>query len=98
MPARVGGPHRSLNQYQELVLHLLDTVLYASEDQLPWQAKVDFFHEAQQSFGRTVLVLSGGAAFGECVRSRRAVRWTVVVVTTSRAPAVVHVTATPLGG
>ena len=46
------------------MLHMLDMIWHASEEEMPTQTRLEFFHDAQQSFGRTALVLSGGAAFG----------------------------------
>jgi len=51
-------------QYLDLVLHLLDVVADAPESELSLPQKINFIHEAQQTFGRTALVLGGGAAFG----------------------------------
>jgi len=56
--------HFSAIQYLDLVLHLLDVVADAPESELSLPQKINFIHEAQQTFGRTALVLGGGAAFG----------------------------------
>jgi TAG lipase/lysophosphatidylethanolamine acyltransferase len=40
--------------------------LYANEKALTNQMKLDFIHDTRQAFGRSTLVLQGGAIFGLC--------------------------------
>ncbi|KAM0463896.1 hypothetical protein ACHAO4_000620 [Trichoderma viride] len=42
------------------------TSLYAHEKALTNQMKLDFIHDTRQAFGRSTLVLQGGAIFGLC--------------------------------
>ncbi|KAH3674698.1 hypothetical protein WICMUC_003114 [Wickerhamomyces mucosus] len=47
-------------------LHYLDEVKIQEYDLSSNQLKLDFFHDARQSFGSTALILQGGSLFGLC--------------------------------
>lgn len=53
-----------INDFLNQVHSDLDYILKLPEDKLPLMKKLDFFNEAKHSYGRTALMLSGGAIFG----------------------------------
>ncbi|ORX83908.1 patatin-domain-containing protein [Basidiobolus meristosporus CBS 931.73] len=58
------GTKRLIEEYiSELVLELA-IIANSDPSKLGVQAKMDFFNDTQQSFGRTALILQGGTTFG----------------------------------
>jgi TAG lipase/lysophosphatidylethanolamine acyltransferase len=53
-----------IRDYIDEVIVCLEYIAQATNTELPYQMKLDFFHETRQSFGCSALVLEGGATFG----------------------------------
>lgn len=62
-PAKT-GTKRLITAYLDEVIETLDELYSLDENQLPRQRKLRFFRQAAHSFGRSALVLSGGATLG----------------------------------
>lgn len=61
--ARTGTKHL-IHQYIESVVETLEFLAGAQSPDFPHEAKLKFFREVTQSFGRSALLLSGGATLG----------------------------------
>ncbi len=51
-------------EFQEEMLKSLDFIVQFDEKFFPFSKKLEFFSEAKHSYGRTALMLSGGASLG----------------------------------
>lgn len=61
-----GGTKKIIEEYHETVCSALHAICDDDEhgDEIPTDAKLAFFNETRHSYGRTALLLSGGAAMG----------------------------------
>ena len=53
-----------IKEYIEEVSTQLKMVCNSDSDELPLEEKLAFMHETRHAFGRSALLLSGGASFG----------------------------------
>ena len=58
------GTKRLITDYLDEVVDILDVLCNLDEATLPRDRKLQFFRQAAHSFGRSALVLSGGATLG----------------------------------
>lgn len=59
------GTKRPIEKYIEEVRKCIKTIYLADTSQVSVDKKLSFFAETRQSYGRTALLLSGGATFGK---------------------------------
>jgi TAG lipase/steryl ester hydrolase/phospholipase A2/LPA acyltransferase len=58
------GTKKIIEQYTDTTCRALDTICDADNEDIPDEAKLPFFNEARHAYGRTALMLSGGAYLG----------------------------------
>jgi len=58
------GTKRIIEEYTDTTRKALDVICDATEEDVPDEAKLAFFNEARHAYGRTALLLSGGAYLG----------------------------------
>ncbi|KAF9366698.1 hypothetical protein BGX34_010373 [Mortierella sp. NVP85] len=58
------GTKRLIEEYNSEVIRQLDIICDTECDDFPMAAKLEFFTHTRQAFGRTALLLSGGATMG----------------------------------
>jgi len=58
------GTKKLIVEYIDEVVAALIHISQISEENLPYNKKLDFFHRASHCFGRSALMLSGGANYG----------------------------------
>lgn len=67
-PALMGkskiGTKYLINDFIEQVVSALDAIFYAPEEEIDFYDKLSFFEETAHAFGRSCLMLSGGAGLG----------------------------------
>lgn len=59
------GTKRTIEKYIDEVIKSIKMVYYADPNIMTVQSKLEFFAETRHSYGRTALLLSGGATFGK---------------------------------
>ena len=59
------GTKRIIEKYIDEVIKSLRTIYMADPSNLSIEKKLEFFSETRHSYGRTALMLSGGATFGK---------------------------------
>ena len=59
------GTKRLIEKYQEEVTKCIKAIYYANSNLMGMEKKLEFFSETRHSYGRTALLLSGGATFGK---------------------------------
>lgn len=58
------GTKRIIEEYTDTTRKALDVICDANSEDVPDEAKLAFFNEARHAYGRTALLLSGGAYLG----------------------------------
>ncbi|KAF9433989.1 hypothetical protein BGZ76_008730 [Entomortierella beljakovae] len=58
------GTKRLIEDYNSEVIRQLNIICDTESDDFPMAAKLEFFNHTRQAFGRTALLLSGGATMG----------------------------------
>lgn len=58
------GTKHLINEFQDEMLKSFDFIFEFDEKRLPFSKKLQFFSESKHSYGRTALLLSGGATLG----------------------------------
>jgi hypothetical protein len=56
-----------IEDYNSEVIRQLNMICDTESDEFPTAAKLEFFTHTRQAFGRTALLLSGGAAMGKYI-------------------------------
>ena len=59
------GTKRIIEKYIEEVIKCIKIIYYADPNMMSIESKLEFFAETRHSYGRTALLLSGGASFGK---------------------------------
>ena len=59
------GTKRIIEKYIDEVIKCIKTIYYADSNMMSIESKLEFFAETRHSYGRTALLLSGGATFGK---------------------------------
>ena len=59
------GTKRIIEKYIDEVIKSIRTIYLADPNQISIEKKLEFFSETRHSYGRTALLLSGGATFGK---------------------------------
>ena len=59
------GTKRTIEKYQDEVINCIKAIYYADSNLMGIETKLEFFSETRHSYGRTALLLSGGATFGK---------------------------------
>ena len=59
------GTKRTIEKYQEEVVKCIKAIYYSDSNLMGIETKLEFFSETRHSYGRTALLLSGGATFGK---------------------------------
>lgn len=60
----LGGTKHLVEKYHDTMAFALDYICDVDDDEIPTDAKLAFFNETRHSYGRTALLLSGGAYLG----------------------------------
>lgn len=60
----IGGTKVIVEEYHQLLINSLNYICDHSDPEVPSDAKLAFFNETRHAYGRTALLLSGGAALG----------------------------------
>ena len=59
------GTKRVIEKYIEEVTKCIKAIYYSDPSNLSIESKLEFFAETRHAYGRTALLLSGGATFGK---------------------------------
>ena len=59
------GTKRAIEKYIEEVIKCIRVIYCADLDHISIERKLEFFAETRHAYGRTALLLSGGATFGK---------------------------------
>jgi hypothetical protein len=62
------GTKRLIEEYNAEVIRQLNIICDTESDDFSMAAKLEFFTHTRQAFGRTALLLSGGATMGTLVK------------------------------
>ena len=59
------GTKRAIEKYIDEVIKCIQTIYVANPNHMSIESKLEFFAETRHAYGRTALMLSGGATFGK---------------------------------
>eukprot|EP00618_Florenciella_parvula_P012708 CAMPEP_0119487064 /NCGR_PEP_ID=MMETSP1344-20130328/13249_1 /TAXON_ID=236787 /ORGANISM="Florenciella parvula, Strain CCMP2471" /LENGTH=839 /DNA_ID=CAMNT_0007521875 /DNA_START=134 /DNA_END=2653 /DNA_ORIENTATION=+ len=58
------GTKKIVEKYHQTISKALEVIATSTDDGIPTEVKLNFFNEARHAYGRTALMLSGGAILG----------------------------------
>lgn len=59
------GTKRAIEKYIEEVIKCVKMIYMAGPNSMTIESKLEFFAETRHAYGRTAILLSGGATFGK---------------------------------